>query len=487
MFQPTEIHQINYCRLYLQAVTVSDISTASGSRLFCGIHKGSTTGITSTTTWHHTVQKKTDTSSWKLWKKALAIFSTNGILHNPMYEWLHPPTQQRRKWTSYFDPQTNYLLFPCDEQYTVHFRCNQIYGIEPGGTQTTLSEKSYPVDIRRTFDGWHIAKYSKILPPPPTPLSTTFHEYCSNLEPWESNLLTNASLNFPPEEKMLYLSTQAFRACSDGSAVSLQGTFGWVLALPDKTRLAFGAGPVDGHDPNSFWAEGQGMLSIVCFLKRLREWTKSSVPISGVLATDNSPLLDRVREQSSVKYPIPNATFKSDWDVVEAIVRNVADANITPDYRHVKGHQDKEVEYSKLPFLSQLNVDADKYAGIYQTRYGSHRPIILLSPTRPIALDIDGKTGNRHLKATIRESAHYQPLMNRLKVRHGWGDHVPDTIDWEAHRLATNGAQPNRRCHFVKLCHGYLPAGKIAHRNKNSHPDWCPLCKQPNEDHQHIL
>ena len=188
-----------------------------------------------------------------------------------------------------------------------------------------------------------------------------------------------------------------------------------------------------------------------------------------------------------MKYPIPNATFKSDWDVVEAIVRNVADENITPDYRHVKGHQDREVEYSKLPFLSQLNVDADKYAGIYQTRYGSHRPIILLSPTRPIALDIDGKTGNRHLKATIRESAHYQPLMNRLKVRHGWGDHVPDTIDWEAHRLATNGAHPNRRCHFVKLCHGYLPAGKIAHRNKNSHPDWCPLCKQPNEDHQHIL
>ena len=238
MFQPTEIRQINYCRLYLQAVTVSDISTASGSQLFCGIHKGSTTGITSTTTWHHTVQKTPDTSSWKLWKKALAIFSTNGILHNPLYEWLDPPTQQRRKWTAYFDPQTNYLLFPCDEQYTVHFRCNQIYGIEPGATQTTLSEKSYPVDIRRTFDGWRIAKYSKILPPPPTPLSTTFHEYCSNLEPWESNLLTNASLNFPPEEIMLYLSTQAFRACSDGSAVSLQGTFGWVLALPDKTRLA---------------------------------------------------------------------------------------------------------------------------------------------------------------------------------------------------------------------------------------------------------
>jgi hypothetical protein len=39
----------------------------------------------------------------------------------------------------------------------------------------------------------------------------------------------------------------------------------------------------------------------------------------------------------------------------------------------------------------------------------------------------------------------------------------------------------------VKLCHGYLPAGKIAHRNNPTHPDCCPLCKSPAEEHQHIL
>jgi hypothetical protein len=44
-----------------------------------------------------------------------------------------------------------------------------------------------------------------------------------------------------------------------------------------------------------------------------------------------------------------------------------------------------------------------------------------------------------------------------------------------------------RRGHFVKLCHGYLPAGKIAHRNNPNFPDYCPLCKHPAEDHQHIL
>ena len=69
MFSPADIRLVNYCQLYLQAVTVSDISIASGSRLFSGIHKGITTEITSTTTWHHTVQAKPDAAAWKFGKK----------------------------------------------------------------------------------------------------------------------------------------------------------------------------------------------------------------------------------------------------------------------------------------------------------------------------------------------------------------------------------------------------------------------------------
>jgi hypothetical protein len=50
-------------------------------------------------------------------------------------------------------------------------------------------------------------------------------------------------------------------------------------------------------------------------------------------------------------------------------------------YKHVKGHQDKDIPYAKLPFLAQLNVDTDKLAGVYQKDHGSYRPIIPLTPT----------------------------------------------------------------------------------------------------------
>ena len=51
------------------------------------------------------------------------------------------------------------------------------------------------------------------------------------------------------------------------------------------------------------------MLSIVRLLYRLRQWTKSDITITGTLATDNSGLVDRAREQSKIRYPILNAVF----------------------------------------------------------------------------------------------------------------------------------------------------------------------------------
>jgi hypothetical protein len=73
-----------------------------------------------------------------------------------------------------------------------------------------------------------------------------------------------------------------------------------------------------------------------------------------------------------------------------------------------------------------------------------------------------------------------------MTLRNSWAPAVPTTIDWEVHRLATSVHRP-QRSHFTKLCNGYLPAGKIAHQNNPSYPDWCPLCKYPQEDHAHIL
>jgi hypothetical protein len=485
-FRPIEVRAINYCRLYLQAVTVSDITDATGTRLFHGVTRGSVTEILSTTKWHLTYQAKPDIASWKLWKKACDLFATSGVLHVQLLDWKYPSFDQRRQWSFYYDPASDTLFNYSQEQYHNHQRWHQQFSFHSLASVTILPLQSYPVDVRKKLSGWQIVRHSSIIPPLPTPVSTTFIEYCDHLEYWEQVLLHNVVLLFSPEETMQKLESSPFRACSDGSAAKHQGTFGWALALSDRTRIAYGSGNVDGHDPQSFRSEAQGMLSVVRFLFRLRQWTKSEATLSGTLATDNTGLVDRAKAQSAISYSVPNSTFQSDWDVVQAIVNTVSSASLDVAYTHVKGHQDKDTEYDSLPFLAQLNVDADELAGEFQKKFGSHRPVIPLSPTRPIALDLSGHTVHRHLKSLIRDAAHAGPLLERMILRNSWAPEVHTTIDWEVHRLATS-VHRLHRSHFTKLCHGYLPAGKIAHRNNPSHPDWCPLCKHPHEEHAHIL
>ena len=64
-FTPKDIRLINYCRLYLQVVTLSDITTADGIELDSSMLCGTRTRLSSHTKWHHFHQKKPSNNSWK--------------------------------------------------------------------------------------------------------------------------------------------------------------------------------------------------------------------------------------------------------------------------------------------------------------------------------------------------------------------------------------------------------------------------------------
>jgi hypothetical protein len=51
-FTPLQIRRINYCRLYLQVITVSDISDAHGNQLAPELYYGRLNDHQGKTTWH---------------------------------------------------------------------------------------------------------------------------------------------------------------------------------------------------------------------------------------------------------------------------------------------------------------------------------------------------------------------------------------------------------------------------------------------------
>ena len=83
-----------------------------------------------------------------------------------------------------------------------------------------------------------------------------------------------------------------------------------------------------------------------------------------LLFSDNMALVNITKAFKPHIQTSPNATLASDWDVITEIHHNLYH-NVPPfkqTIAHVKGHQDKTVEYEKLSLAAQLNVDADHMA-----------------------------------------------------------------------------------------------------------------------------
>jgi hypothetical protein len=60
-------------------------------------------------------------------------------------------------------------------------------------------------------------------------------------------------------------------------------------------------------------------------------------------------------------------------------------------------------------------------------------PFIPLSPTRPVALDIGGKTIHRNFNASIHEAIHGPHLLEAMQVTYAWPDGTLKLIDWAVH------------------------------------------------------
>jgi hypothetical protein len=77
-FTDEEIRKINYCRLYLQALTISDLIIAGGTRLDPYFLKGRCGPMLSSTRLHHVNQARPDSHSWNLWQRANYLWTSQG-------------------------------------------------------------------------------------------------------------------------------------------------------------------------------------------------------------------------------------------------------------------------------------------------------------------------------------------------------------------------------------------------------------------------
>ena len=122
MFTPRQIRKLNYCRLYLQAITISDLTTTTGNALDPSKLVGHPLLQSSRATWNSINQERPTKAEWLLWKRANLIWSTaDGRLNTPHKNWTEPIHKQRNSHFAY-RKRNNMWIHLLNSMY----QCNKI-------------------------------------------------------------------------------------------------------------------------------------------------------------------------------------------------------------------------------------------------------------------------------------------------------------------------------------------------------------------------
>ena len=137
-FTTLEMRKLNYCRLYLQAVTLADISKPNGQDLdpcFLQVTSSLQSGCMG---WRTVHQERQFEREWILWRSANRIWSDQqGRLLRPLGAWIHSPQTCHFQYVSYRYRRSLFIRVSTNGYAT--FRQHGKHSYRPSTAQTIRS------------------------------------------------------------------------------------------------------------------------------------------------------------------------------------------------------------------------------------------------------------------------------------------------------------------------------------------------------------
>ena len=494
-YTPKEVQRLNYCRLYLRALSLSDICNAQGNCFAMGVYEGLRSSQLSQSTLKDPLQERPGNHVWAIWRRFLKTLSYDKLhLNQPLGPWFNP-IPRRRRWPNYYSyhRDTLYRHQHKDNTFSSHRKIRlQIYRFLSEDDEDSLPDDAIPVDISDTSDGWRISTFCQEPPTAfPEPQAVhTFSEYLTTLPSHEFLLLEHHEILCGDvfDASILLGHLDNVLLVSDGGALEKFGSYGWVLGLNDGTRIAQGSGSVYGYDPKSYRAEGYGAKAGTLFLLRLFQYCDCQLPKNEAFEfyCDNQGLLKKLEYLRSHDNAIYASCMHSEWDIVSTLHLLHNKFHILPSLTHVKGHQDSKRHSSHLELPAQMNVEADMLATLALQNWGSPKSIVPFDPLSVVMLSIKGRAVTRNLESTIRLQQHIPPLRLYYRQRFQWDSITFDDIDWDVYSMAYSKF-PRTRTFFSKFGWKKLPIGARLHVRTSCYDHRCPSCHGDFETDDHVF
>ena len=426
-YTPQQQTDINLVRIYLQTITLSDLSAPDGKDI-CGYHLRG----------ERRPQQRIRHTTW------------------PRQE--TPSASQKRLWRKYISSQ--YLRY-----------------------STKWKAQLGPVEFHRTPP----IPYLPLAPGSDTSLA----EYISQLPPWYRRLLFQfEQMADDVAVWRAFRAKRRLIIASDGSLTETAGTFGWKLTTSKHTPLFEGSGPVDGpiEIGSSTRSELGGFtapLLLVTVLARfwgLKHRCKFRWIVDSKVAINRVVLVTR-HDNSPNKQP-------NNCDYLSLIQELFKELRRPLSSEWIKGHQDDKKSYDQLSSDAKLNVDTDRLAiSIHKNPRAKPMRDMAHLPATKISIQILSTRFYGNFEDNVRHHVNAGYMKAYLQARNNWSEQVWRTIDMTSFGKHFKTITQKLRPAHLKYVHDQLPLGNRKYTQgkiKDPAIKLCPCCKETDEDPEHF-
>ena len=240
--------------------------------------------------------------------------------------------------------------------------------------------------------------------------------------------------------------------------------------------------PGQDNDQTSYRSELCGILGNVVLLTRIAAYhriTEGRV----TLGCDNEAALWKAIGSPTVRTGEPSS------DILRVIHYHMSQSGIKWVRKHVKGHQDREIQFKDLDHWAQTNVRADRLAEDMRNRWEQQprpRPKPARMPGEGWRVTINGKTVIQDLEDTIYEHRHRNRCMDYWKRKGRINDNQGQHIDWSAYGDSAESMPRSKTQWTHKHFSGFEATNYMLHKFGERNDPICPQCDQI-ERHDHVL
>ena len=510
---------INRCRIYLQAVTLSDIVDGAGLSVSKQAYDGYR-DIFRVSKWTWPNQERPPLKDWRLWRDAINYCWTGTgtrRLIRPLNRWIKP-SHQLFAW--YYSPST-FTLFhvpppdvhlakPCDTPSTnkraAEAYCTNYAYIE----HTTSYSRNYnrtrshcvyinpviatglPHDVEKATVS--VATNDRIVYHGSMPHHNddviefrTFEEYISHLPPETRKILEHSTFPNDGREVAQAIKEGYGLAVTDASYEEDTNAGGAAWIIVGRTNTVRCEGRLGSKSTSckndAYRSESLGLLGLLTAAEHLCIYHNIS---SGTLrvACDNDASLDK-GVTSNKRMQVCNKHFDIFWATDE--IRSRIPITICPE--KVQGHQDEKKKGKQMTRTERLNcyVDAEskKYRRwlesddtyIHSFMFGDNNWSAWIDKNK-LYYDVR-KTLTDHIQGTV--------IKKHIQQKHGLSAAIVNDIDWDTIERASKTLTIKRKLWLMKYASGFAPTASKMYQRKEWENDLCPICMCERETTSHLF